>query len=141
MQGRRIARLRIWSLEAMISILYPVDLGVRSNLCNDLFQKIPSCKTVSGPGHEKHRLLDPVEMLVSQLVSLTYRMERISEEEQSIHIHSVGGDLGSDSSAHGLSAYEHPNRLVFAVLCLVGNCPVALLQDLSPVRQSAACLA
>src|SRR5260370_4957565 len=78
-------------------------------------------------------------MLVSQLVSLTYRMERISEEEQSIHIDSIGGDLGCYSSAHGFSAYEDSGRLVFAVLCLVDDCPVAFFEDLSPVRHSSAC--
>src|SRR5216684_9195223 len=66
-------------------------------------------------------------------------MERISEEEQSIHIHSVGGDLGSDSSAHGFSANEHSTRLVFAILCLVDDRPVAFFEDISSVRHSSAC--
>src|SRR5205807_8011794 len=96
--------------------------------------KILSGKTIPRPGQEEHRLLDPVEVLIPQLVSLAYRMERITEEEESVHVYPVGCYLGRDSSSHGFSSYDHSIWLMCAVLCLVDDCAVAFLQDLSPVR-------
>src|SRR5207245_3095802 len=65
--------------------------------------------------------------------------ERISEEEQSVHVYAVGSDLGCDPSPHRLSPYEHSIWLVVAILCLVDDRTVAFFQDLFPVRHSPAC--
>src|SRR6266581_1922447 len=56
-------------------------------------------------------------MLISQLIRLSYRVQRIPKEEQSVHVYSVGRYLGRDSSSHGFPSDEHSIRLVHAVLC------------------------
>src|SRR5205807_4888890 len=78
-------------------------------------------------------------MIIPQLIRLSYGVQRISKEEQPVHVYSVGRYLGRDSSSHGFSSDEHSIRLVHAVLCLLNDRTVASLQDLSSVGHSSSC--
>src|SRR5688572_7957351 len=95
----------------MIPALHADQGSAFSEAFDDAIQKVAGRERVFSSTDKQHRTIQFIEMLIAELIRLSGRMQRVSQEDQPVH--SRGSrNIRCNPSAHRFASNEEPLRVV-----------------------------
>src|SRR5438093_11313372 len=86
--------------QGMIASFDPFQCRIRADLADNRCKQCWLGKRILRSAHEEHWNEEPIHVLISELIRLTRRMQRITEKEQSTNFRYIRSDIGRNSPTH-----------------------------------------